>query len=182
MTAALCPEVQKNVSRKFGNLPKRLGLSFKARMLNKDYKEMLQCLLEEKVRFLLVGAYAVAVHGFPRATKDIDFFVWATAENATNLVRALARFGAPLDGISESDFSTPGIVFQIGNSPRRIDIITNISGIEFEQAYANRKNIFLEGLEIPVISVPDLIANKRASGRAQDLADVEKLESASKRG
>ncbi|HTC37876.1 MAG TPA: nucleotidyl transferase AbiEii/AbiGii toxin family protein, partial [Steroidobacteraceae bacterium] len=165
-----------------GTLPKRPGLSFKARMLNKDYREMLQCLLEENVRFLLVGAYALAVHGFPRATKDIDFFVWATPENANKLVRALARFGAPLQDISESDFSTAGTVFQIGNSPRRIDILTNISGIQFEQAYVNRKNIFLEGLEIPVISVSDLIANKRASGRSQDLADVEKLESASKRG
>jgi predicted nucleotidyltransferase len=151
-------------------------------MLNKDYREMLQCLLEEKVRFLLIGAYALAVHGFPRATKDIDFFVWATPENAANLLRALARFGAPLDDISESDFSAPGVVFQIGKDPRRIDIITKISGVEFERAYANRENIFLEGLEIPVISVPDLIANKRATGRTQDLADVEKLESASKRG
>jgi hypothetical protein len=147
-------------------------------MLNKDYREMLQCLLEEKVRFLVVGAYALAAHGFPRATKDIDFFVWATPENAANLLRALARFGAPLDDISESDFSTTGTVFQIGNSPRRIDILTTISGIEFERAYAHRKSILLEGLEIPVISVADLITNKRASGRTQDLADVEKLESA----
>jgi predicted nucleotidyltransferase len=181
MTVAICPEVQKNASRKFGNSRKRFGLSFRARMLNKDYREMLQCLLEAKVRFLLVGAYALAVHGFPRATKDIDFFVWATPENAANLIRALVRFGAPLDDISESDFATAGTVFQIGNSPRRIDFLTNISGIEFEHAYANRKNILLEGLEIPVISVSDLIANKRASGRSQDLADVEKLESASKR-
>ena len=147
-------------------------------MLNKDYKEMLQCLLEENVRFLLVGAYAVAVHGFPRATKDIDFFVWATPENAANLMRALTKFGAPLDDISESDFSSEGIIFQIGNSPRRIDIITNISGIKFEQAYANRKAILIEGIEVPVISLRDLIANKRASGRMQDLADIEKLESA----
>ena len=147
-------------------------------MLNKDYKEMLQCLLEENVRFLLVGAYAVAVHGFPRATKDIDFFVWATPENAANLIRALTKFGAPLDDISESDFSSEGIVFQIGNSPRRIDIITNISGVKFEQAYANRKAILIEGIEVPVISLQDLIANKRASGRMQDLADIEKLESA----
>ena len=150
-------------------------------MLNQDYKEMLQCLSEEDVKFLLVGAYALAVHGFPRATKDIDFFVWATPKNAANLVRALARFGAPLDDVSESDFSTAGIVFQIGNSPRRIDIITSISGVEFEHAYTNRKDIFLEGLEIPVISIPDLIANKQASGRTQDLADVERLESASKK-
>jgi hypothetical protein len=144
-------------------------------MLNKDYREMLQCLLEEDVRFLLVGAYALAAHGFPRATRDIDFFVWATPENAPNLIRALTRFGAPLDDISAADFSSEGIIFQIGNSPRRIDIITNISGIKFEQAYANRKVIQIESLNIPVISVADLLVNKRASGRLQDLADVERL-------
>jgi predicted nucleotidyltransferase len=148
-------------------------------MLNKDYKEMLQCLLEENVRFLLVGAYAVAVHGFPRATKDIDFFVWATPENAANLMRALTKFGAPLHDISEADLASEGIVFQIGNSPRRIDIITNISGVKFEQAYANKATISIEGIEVPVISLEDLIANKRASARTQDLADVEKLESVS---
>jgi predicted nucleotidyltransferase len=146
-------------------------------MLNKDYKEMLQCLLEEKVKFLLVGAYAVAVHGYPRATKDIDFFVWATPENASSLMKALIKFGAPLDKISESDFSSKGIVFQIGNSPRRIDIITSASGVDFEQAYKNRQVVFLEGLEVPVISLQDLIVNKRVSGRTQDLADVEKLTS-----
>src|SRR5690242_16931247 len=105
-------------------------------MLNKDYKEMLQCLLEGNVRFLLVGAYALAVHGFPRATKDIDFFVWATPENAVNLMKALNKFGAPLHDVSARDFSSEGIIFQIGNSPRRIDIITTISGVKFEQAYA----------------------------------------------
>src|ERR1700722_14602706 len=136
-------------------------------MLNKDYKEMLQRLLEENVRFLLVGAYAVAVHGFPRATKDIDFFVWATPENAANLMRALAKFGAPLHDISEADFSSEGVVFQIGNSPRRIDIITNISGVKFEQAYANKTTISIEGIEVPVISLEDLIANKRASARTR---------------
>lgn len=146
-------------------------------MLNDDYKEMLQCLSGEDVKFLLVGAYALAVHGFPRATKDIDFFVWATPQNAANLLRALAKFGAPMDGISESDFSSEGVIFQIGNSPRRIDIITTIDGIKFDQAYANRKTFAVEGLQIPVISLEDLIANKRASGRKQDLADLEKLES-----
>jgi predicted nucleotidyltransferase len=150
-------------------------------MLNKDYKEMLLCLLEENVRFLLVGAYALAAHGFPRATKDIDFFVWATPENAANLMRALTRFGAPLHEISAADFSSEGVIFQIGNSPRRIDIITNISGVKFEQAYANKQAISIEGVEIPVISLDDLITNKRASGRTQDLADVEKLESQSAR-
>jgi predicted nucleotidyltransferase len=148
-------------------------------MLNEDYKEMLQCLLEEHVRFLLVGAYAVAVYGYPRATKDIDIFVRAAPENASSLMKALARFGAPLSDVSESDFSTEGVVFQIGNSPRRIDILTRISGVEFESAYANRKTISIAGMEVPIISLEDLIANKRATGRTQDLADVEKLEALS---
>jgi hypothetical protein len=151
-------------------------------MLNEDYKDMLQCLLKEKVRFLLVGAYAVAVYGYPRATKDIDFFVGATPENASSVMRALRLFGAPLSNVSESDFSSEGIVFQIGSSPRRIDILTRISGVGFERAYANRKTICVEGMELPVISLVDLIANKRASGRTQDLADAERLESAQAQG
>ena len=146
-------------------------------MLNDDYKEMMQCLSEENVKFLLVGAYALAVHGFPRATRDIDFFVWATPENAASLMRALVRFGAPVEGISEADFASEGVIFQIGNSPRRIDIITRIDGVGFEQAYANRETFSIENLDVPVISLEDLIANKRATGRTQDLADVERLES-----
>jgi predicted nucleotidyltransferase len=145
-------------------------------MLNEDYKDMLQCLLEEKVSFLLVGAYAVAVYGYPRATKDMDVFVRAASDNASRLIRALRRFGAPVSDISEIDFSVEGIVFQIGSSPRRIDIITRISGVRFEDAYANKAEVSIEGLRVPVISLKDLIANKRASGRTQDLADVEKLE------
>lgn len=94
----------------------------------------------------------------------------------TNLIKALRKFGAPLSDVSEADFSSEGIIFQIGNSPRRIDIITRISGVDFEHAHANRKNVTLEGIDVPVISLEDLIANKRASGRAQDQADVEKLE------
>jgi predicted nucleotidyltransferase len=147
-------------------------------MLNKDYKEMLQCLSEANVKFLLVGAYAVAAYGYPRATKDIDIFVQAAPENASNLMRALALFGAPLEGVSEVDFSAEGIVFQIGNNPRRIDILTRISGVDFQQAYGRRMTISLEGMDVPVIALEDLLINKRATGRAQDLADVERLESA----
>jgi predicted nucleotidyltransferase len=131
------------------------------------------------MRRTLVGAYAVAVYGYPRATKDIDIFVRAAPENASSLMKALARFGAPLSDVSESDFSTEGVVFQIGNSPRRIDILTRISGVEFESAYANRKTISIAGMEVPIISLEDLIANKRATGRTQDLADVEKLQALS---
>ncbi|MGP8035562.1 MAG: nucleotidyl transferase AbiEii/AbiGii toxin family protein [Steroidobacteraceae bacterium] len=144
-------------------------------MLNKDYKEMLQCLSDAGVKFLLVGAYALAVHGFPRATKDIDFFVWANAENAANLLRALDRFGAPIKNLSVTDFSAEGTVFQIGVGPRRVDILTKIDGVSFPEAYARRLTVQLEGIDVPVISREDLIANKRASGRAQDLADIERL-------
>jgi predicted nucleotidyltransferase len=145
-------------------------------MLNDDYKEMLQCLSEENVRFLLVGAYAVAAYGYPRATKDIDIFVQPAPANASSLMRALARFGAPLSNVSADDFATAGIVFQIGSQPRRIDILTWISGVDFQQAYDRRETVCLEGLNVPVISLEDLIANKRATGRTQDLADVERLE------
>lgn len=144
-------------------------------MLNDDYKEMLQCLSDEDVKFLLVGAYALAVHGYPRATKDIDFFVWASPENATSLLHALNRFGAPIKDLSVNDFVSEGTVLQIGAGPRRIDILTRIDGVKFAEAYARRLTVRLEGLEVPVISREDLIANKRASGRPQDLADIERL-------
>jgi Nucleotidyl transferase AbiEii toxin, Type IV TA system len=105
---------------------------------------MLQCLSEENVRFLLIGAYALAVYDYPRATKDIDFLVQAAPDNASNLMRALARFGAHLFEVSEVDFATAGIVFQIGNNPRRIDILTSISGVDFQQAYDRKTLIELE--------------------------------------
>src|SRR5690606_13493642 len=130
-------------------------------MLNDDYKEMLQCLSEENVNFLVVGAYAVAAYGYPRATQDIDMFVRAAPDNASSLMKALARFGAPLTGVSAADFSTEGVVFQIGNSPRRIDILTRMSGVDFQKAYERRTTVVLEGLDVPVISLEDLIANKR---------------------
>ena len=145
-------------------------------MLNEDYEEMLQCLSEENVSFLLVSAYAVAAYGYPRATKDIDIFVRATPDNASSLMKALARFGAPLSGVSAADFATEGVVFQIGNSPRRIDILTRITGVDFQQAYERRTIVSLEGMQVPVTALEDLIANKRATGRTQDLADVERLE------
>ena len=151
-------------------------------MLNRDYKEMLKCLADENVKFLVVGAYALAVHGFPRATKDIDFFVWADGENARKLYRALARFGAPLKGLSAADFASEGAVYQIGAGPRRIDIITRIDGVQFEDAYARHLTVEREGVELPVISREDLIANKRASGRAQDIADIERLTSRTRSG
>lgn len=145
-------------------------------MLTKNFKEMLQCLSDEGVRFLLVGGYALAAHGYERATKDMDFFVWADNDNATRLLNALQKFGAPLHDVTERDFAYSGTVFQIGVPPERIDIITSIDGVSFEDAYQRRESRKLDGIDVPVIALDDLITNKRVSARPQDLIDVRKLE------
>lgn len=146
-------------------------------MLNEDYKEMLQCLSDEGVKFLLVGAYALAAHGFPRATMDIDIWVMPSPDNAAAVLRALRRFGTPLHGLTSGDLQKDDTVFQIGVAPRRIDIITGASGLRFEEVFARAGEINIEGLRVHIPSVADLIINKRASGRTKDLADVEALES-----
>ena len=145
-------------------------------MLNEDYKEMLQFLADEKVKFLLVGAYALAVHGYPRATMDIDIWVMPSTENAQAVLRALDRFGAPLHGLTTADLQKDDTIFQIGVAPRRIDIITGASGLDFAEAFANSSVIDIEGLDVHIPSLDDLIRNKKASGRTKDLADVEALE------
>lgn len=137
---------------------------------------MLSAFSEEKVEYLLVGAYALAAHGLPRATGDLDLWVRPTPENSSRAWRALARFGAPLEGFSEDDFKTAGIVFQIGIAPCRIDILTAIDGVTFDEAWPNRTAIDIEGLKVTVIGREDLLRNKRASGRPQDVADIARLE------
>ena len=148
-------------------------------MLNEDYRDMLQALVAEKVRFLLVGAYALAVHGYPRATMDIDIWVMPAPENAEAVLRAIRRFGAPLNRLTKADLEKEGNVFQIGVAPRRIDIMTTASGLQFDQAFADSIAVEIEGIEVHIPSVKDLIRNKRASGRTKDLADAEALESLS---
>lgn len=145
-------------------------------MLNEDYKEMLQCLSAEDVKFLLVGAYAMAAHGYPRATMDIDLWVRPSPDNAAAVLRALRKFGAPLQGLSLSDLQKDDTVFQIGVAPRRIDILTGASGLHFDEAFARSAPIEIEGLQVRIPSIADLIRNKRASGRTKDLADAEALE------
>ena len=146
-------------------------------MLNEDYKEMLQCLVDEDVKFLLMGAYALAAHGYPRATMDIDVWVMPTQENAAAVLRALRRFGAPLHGLTISDLQKDDTIFQIGVAPRRIDIITGASGLRFEETFTRGAKIDIEGIAVRIPSVADLIRNKKASGRTKDLADAEALES-----
>ncbi len=145
-------------------------------MLNEDYKDMLRIFSDEKVKFLLVGAYAMAAQGYPRTTMDIDFWVLPSPENADAVMRALRGYGAPLFDLTKEDLTKEGTIFQIGVAPRRIDIITSASGLQFEQAFARALSTDLEGIEVRVPSIDDLITNKRASGRAKDLADVEALE------
>ncbi|MBM4144315.1 MAG: hypothetical protein FJ225_12095 [Lentisphaerae bacterium] len=145
-------------------------------MLNEDYRDMLQALVDEKVKFLLVGAYALAAHGYPRATMDIDIWVMPAPDNADAVLRALRRFGAPLRNATRADFEKEGTVFQIGVAPRRIDIITAASGLQFEDTFRNSAAVDIEGIEIHIPAAADLIRNKRASGRTKDLADAEALE------
>jgi predicted nucleotidyltransferase len=145
-------------------------------MLNEDYRDMLQALHDEKAKFLLVGAYAMAAHGYPRATMDIDIWVLPAPENAEAVLRALRRFGAAMQTITQEDLQTEGVVFQIGVAPRRIDIITTASGLDFEETFKRSIAIDIDGIDVHIPSLADLIRNKRAAGRTKDLADAEALE------
>ena len=138
---------------------------------------MLRALNDEKVKFLLVGAYAMAVHGYPRATMDIDIWVQPSQRNAAAVLRAIRRFGAPAHQITRRDLQQAGTIFQIGVAPRRVDIITAASGLVFKEAFAHALCVNIEGIEVRVPSLGDLIRNKRTAGRTKDLADAEALES-----
>lgn len=144
--------------------------------LNRDLREFIELLRSEAVDYVVVGGHAVAFHGYPRYTGDIDFLVGTGEGNAAKLERVLARFGFASTGLSAKDFRAPGQVVQLGRPPNRIDLVTSISGVSFEEALASRVVGTLDGLEVPFIGREALLANKRASGRAKDLADVEALE------
>lgn len=144
--------------------------------MNRDFVEILHELSAAGAEFLVVGAHAVAAHERPRATGDLDIWVRATLDNATRVWTALTAFGAPLHDLTIEDLSLPGIVFQMGLPPYRIDILTEISGVTFEEAWPNRIVNHFEGQPYPVIGKADLIRNKLASGRKKDLIDAEELE------
>jgi len=147
-------------------------------MLNPDFSDMLSAFTGESVEYLVVGAYALAAHGVPRATGDLDFWIRPTPENASRVLRALAAFGAPTADLALDDLTTPDLVFQIGVEPNRIDILTSIDGVTFDEARATMVLARIDGLEVPVLGREALIRNKRAVGRPKDLADVAQLESA----
>lgn len=147
--------------------------------LQKDIREFIALLISEKVEFLLVGGYALAYHGAPRFTEDIDFFVATSEANAVRLDKVLHRFGFGGLGLTQKDFLEENQVFQLGRAPHRIDLLTGLSGLTWEQAWQSRRRIELDGLEMDVIGKEALILNKKATGRTQDLADVERLEKGS---
>ena len=143
--------------------------------LNEDFRDLLQVFVEGDVRFLVVGAYALAVHGLPRATGDLDVWIEPTPQNASKAYAALARFGAPLGDLAEQDLATPGTVFQIGVIPRRIDVLTQLTGVDFASAWPHRITGTYAQIHFPVIGRDQLIQNKRATGRPKDLVDLDAL-------
>ncbi len=143
-----------------------------------DFVDLVHCLQAEGCEFLIIGAHALAAHGAPRATGDLDVLVRPDPVNSERVYRALVRFGAPVaaHGVTAADFIRPGTVYQMGLPPRRIDILTGITGVSFEEAAADAVVGRLGGEAVPCIGVQALLRNKRASGRAKDLADAEALE------
>lgn len=145
-------------------------------VLNKDFKEFIELLNENNVKYLIIGGYAVAFHGYPRYTKDLDIWILVSHENAENVLKALKEFGFGSLGLQKEDFLKPDEFVQLGHPPNRIAIVTSCDGVEFEACYQTRKEILADGLNINFIDIENLKKNKKASGRPQDLADLDNLE------
>jgi hypothetical protein len=144
---------------------------------NDDFLDMLRALGEAGVEFVVVGAHAMAVHGVARATGDLDLVVRSSAENAARVVTALRAFGAPTDahGLRADDFCVPGTVYQLGLPPRRIDLLTSLSGVSFDEAWSSRTEVEVDGMAVPFLGLDTLLRNKRATGRDKDLVDLRLL-------
>ena len=140
--------------------------------MNRDFFDMLSALSAEGVEFLVVGAYALAAHGLPRATGDLDIWVRPSADNADRVLRALRSFGVPMFDLTREDLLRPDTVFQIGVVPSRIDLLTGVTGVTFEEAWPSRTTVAFEGLAAPIIGLDELLRNKEATGRPQDVADA----------
>jgi len=143
-------------------------------VLNTDFRDILLALNESQAQYLLVGAYALAVHGIPRATGDIDLLINSTLDNAERVFTALTAFGAPVEnhGVTAAQLAVPGTIYQIGLPPRRIDIITRIDGVSFVQAWACRDLHTIDDIPVPVINRKMILKNKQATGREKDALDV----------
>ena len=145
-------------------------------MLSQDFREFIESLNDNGVHYLVVEGYAVAFHGYPRYTKDIDIWVELNPSNANKIIRALDQFGFASLGLKAEDFLQSDTIIQLGYPPNRIDLLTTLTGVDFETSFSARVELDLEGLTVNFIDLENLMKNKKASGRAQDLADLENLE------
>jgi predicted nucleotidyltransferase len=143
--------------------------------VNSDLKELLDCLNQHKVKYIIVGGYAVMKYTEPRYTKDVDLLIEATKLNSKKVVAALMEFGAPVDNLSPEEFAKEGTMYFMGLAPNRVDILTRVKGVKFLQAYKNSEPGNLFGVKVKFISKEDLIKTKKAAGRPQDLLDLHKL-------
>jgi predicted nucleotidyltransferase len=150
------------------------GLTMELALPN-DFKEFLRLLNENRVEYLLIGGYAVSFHGYPRATGDLDIWVAISPTNAGNVVAALRQFGFDIPEVTDDLFLQPWGIVRMGHPPMRVEVTTTIDGVDFAECYLARVSAVIDGVEVEVISLPDLKRNKLASGRAKDLADLEQL-------
>ena len=144
-------------------------------VLNKDFREFVELLNKHKVRYLVIGGYAVNFHGYPRYTKDIDFWIWLTQENIHKLIKVIDDFGFGTLGLKETDFEDPENIIQLGIEPYRIDLLVDLEGADFEKCYQQRTSVEIDKTHLDILSLDDLIKAKKISGRLQDLADAEQL-------
>ena len=145
-------------------------------MLNQDFREFIQSLNDNQVRYLVVGGYAVAIHSYPRSTKDIDMWIDMNPENARRILQSLEQFGFGSQGLKQDDFLEAEMIVQLGIPPRRVDLLTSLVGVNFETCYADKVIVDIEGMPVNFVDLENLKQNKQSSGRAQDLADIENLE------
>jgi len=145
-------------------------------VLSPDFREFIASLSDNQVRYLVVGGYAVAFHGNPRYTKDLDVWIEMNQENAVRIVKALKQFGFESLGLKEDDFMVPNQILQLGYPPNRIDVHNSLEGVDFASCYASRNQVEMDGVPVNFIDRENLKKNKQASGRQQDLADLENLE------
>jgi hypothetical protein len=145
-------------------------------MFSQDFKEFIELLIKNKADYLIVGGYAVGVHGHPRFTGDLDIWLNPTPQNAEKILKTVNEFGFSSFKLSVADFTKPGNVVQLGYPPLRIDLLTEIDGVKFEQCYINRKEVVMEDLKVNFIGYNDLLKNKKSSGRLRDIDDIENLQ------
>ena len=144
-------------------------------MFSQDFREFIELLIKHKAEYLIVGGYAVGIHGHPRYTGDLDIWLNPSPENAQLILKSVNEFGFSSFGLSQSDFTKPGNVIQLGYPPLRIDLLTEIDGVTFAECFVNRKEITVDGLQINFIGYRDLLKNKKETGRPRDIDDIENL-------